>query len=441
MTKAELRSVRRYRLSALLGVSVALLVRVPIAYLALANSIPVMILNGLLALIPAVAALHLWLPGVFRLRARASIVLLTVTAAIAVPIGLLVEGLILYPHLIVVDAWMGLLLSSGLVIAVTTGALTAGAPGAVQGVGVLLAVAASGALFHRAVGPPIAGWLAPMAVTGTLLLVVALFGRLADIKERAYQSERERAALSARLAAASAEILDSRHREALSLVASGIAHEINNPMTYLRGNLELLREELTDCSAAHAPGGRLPAGIDELIDAMTGGMDSITAVVSRIRNVFKDGSGSAEAVRLHDVVRSAAASLPPEVLGNVSVRNTVDPSLAVTAHPADVYIIARNLISNAVDACHQTDEPRVVIRSERLGRATRLVVQDNGRGMNTEQVRDCFDPFFTTKANGAGMGVGLALCKAIAERTGSRIEIDSELGRGTTVTYEILEAP
>lgn len=438
MTNAKRPVVNRYRAWALVGLSVALIVRSVAAYFALANGIPVTALNAVLAIIGAVATLFACWPAALGVHTPVAVASGAVPA-VAVLAGLIIEGTVLYPRIMVVDAWMGFLLALGLAVAVTCGALTANSPPFVHGGVAILAMAAAGAIFHRSFGPRIVSWLGPAAVTGILVLVVALFGRLNRTQQIALDSERERGRLSARLAAASAEILDARHREALSLVASGIAHEINNPMTYLRGNLELLREGLADRLESGLADGQVQRATGELIADMTAGMDAITAVIAHIRTVFKDNAASSELVDVHAVIRSAARSLPPEVQGDVAVRNQVDPQLVVVAHPADLYIIARNLITNAVDACADVDDPLVRVRSERSDAVTRVLVEDNGRGMSAQELNDCFDPFYTTKSNGGGMGVGLALCKAIADRTGNRILIQSTPSHGTTVTYEILE--
>lgn len=395
--------------------------RAVISTQALANATPVVLLNTGLALLTALVLISYRVadsstgPAKWSLRG----------AAFVTTVGFAIEGLLLYPRFIVLDIWMATLLASGIVALVFAATLTFRLDRSTQVVAVVSATVAAGALSSSISESFALSWIAPMLVALAVVSPVRLLFGLQRAQQAAIESHRQHAELSSKLALASAEILDSRHRESLSLIASGIAHEINNPITYLRGNLELLGEELETCSTETL----------ELLSGVLAGVDAISGVVERIRSVFQGVLAPAQEVNLHETVRTAIASLSSSAGYYAGVSNRIATDITVDAHPADVYIIATNLLRNAVDATRGSDTASTLVDCEIENNEVRFVVEDAGCGMSTEQIARCLDPFYTTKANGGGMGIGLALCKAIADRTGNRLEITSTPGVGTRVCY------
>jgi len=389
---------------------------------ALANAVPVVMTDLVLAAL-VLAGLVLdrrEQPAARRVRARVLVALLAMA-------GIAGEVQLLYPRFVVIDFWMGTLLGLGHVAVIVSSTLTLRIGRAWRIGAAAAAVLASAALFGPATDSIMLATVVPPVVSIAALLPIHLIHHLQRLQREAIESQRKRVALSEKLAMASAEILDSRHRESLSLISAGISHEINNPLTYLRGNVELLREALDP----------VPEQTRGLIDGIESGVTAIARVVDRIRTIFRGTAGPPQAVDLHETVSTALASVSLAADGFVAISNRVARDLVVNAHPADVYIVAANLIRNAVEAAGRGAVGQVTVSAEVVDGHVSLLVRDTGPGMGAEEIGRCFDPFYTTKHEQGGMGVGLALCKAIADRTGDALEIESEPGAGTTARYRM----
>jgi len=389
--------------------------RVPFTLQALTNYPPVLAAH-VLGVAAAVLA--------FLFRRHGWIRVVTTGAILA---SLTVEGLLLYPNFMVLDAWTAMLLGSGLITAVvaTNSVRTTRLPWRIAFASFCLL--SSGSIFSSISLSPVQGWILPMGVAGTLLLLGEIYGRLHDAQKAAVQAHRQHAEVSAKLARASAEILDIRHRESLAIIASGIAHEVNNPVTYLSGNLDLLEEQLA--AAASDP------ETQHLLEAMRKGIESIGVVVDRVRTIYREAKAPPKHVSLRQAADLAIVSLPSQARHYVTVTNHVASDAIVPAHPADVYIVMSNLLRNGLEAAADRSDAAVSVSAPADSDTTRLVVTDNGTGMTAGEIERCTDPFYTSKSERGGMGVGLSLVQAIAERTGGRLEFQSVPGEGTTASY------
>ncbi len=243
---------------------------------------------------------------------------------------------------------------------------------------------------------------------------------------------RERLMLSGRMAA-------------VGQLAAGVAHEINNPVAYVRANLVMLRqhwERLRDRSvppAAEAPAARekreaeLGAIFDEgleLIDESLEGVVRTASIVRGIREFSHAGHALRKRVDLNDLVDSAhrMAASRLKHAANLTLDYGDLPPLVCSAREIQQVIL--NLLINAADAVGESGSIRVSTRRE--GECLRLVVCDDGSGIEKGALERIFDPFFTTKDVGEGTGLGLSISYEIVHRHGGEITVDSKPGRGTT---------
>lgn len=230
---------------------------------------------------------------------------------------------------------------------------------------------------------------------------------LAD-RDEELQAARDRAARTEKLAS-------------LATLSAGAAHELATPLATIAVVARELERSLED-DPDHAGDARL-----------------VREQVERCRQILHGmaaGAGEPAGERVErttaaSVVEAAIAGLGDEERPRVRVeRAGADP---VLRGPLDALTRAvRGLVANALDASAPTDE--VVVRAVGSGHQCRIEVHDRGAGMTPEVLSRAGEPFFTTKEPGRGMGLGLFLARVLAERIGGDVEIDSGVGRGTTVS-------
>ena len=223
-------------------------------------------------------------------------------------------------------------------------------------------------------------------------------------------------------------LVQSEKMVALGRMVAGVAHEMNNPLHFLRGNLALLREKVAASEAA----GPMLADIDESVER-------ITAVTRQLllfgRKQSGDGAG---VVKLADVVPLAVKMVAPQTPRGVRIVQDVDGEV-VRANPQDLFQVILNIIHNAVQAV-EPDRGEVRIAAARSGDQVEISVADNGCGIAKEHLSRIFDPFFTTKPPGSGTGLGLSIVQELVTAQQGTVRVESEPGRGTTVAVTLQAA-
>jgi len=280
-------------------------------------------------------------------------------------------------------------------------------------------------------------WIRSLTVTfaaiglfGALMLaVVARIERSLALARsetlRREQAERARAE-------AEIQSIESRQLELVGRLAAGVAHDFNNNLTAIMGCAELLKRE-----ASNRP------ELVELVDGVMQASQRSAELTRQLLAYSRKAQMLLAPTDLHRLVRDTVSIL----------RRSTDPKVKVLAElTADVPVVAAdgpllesallNLLVNACDA--MPDGGTLMIRTSaasvppRSGadvsatRAVLLEIADTGRGMKKDILPHIFDPFFTTKPVGRGTGLGLAAVAGTVKAHGGTIEVESELGRGTT---------
>jgi signal transduction histidine kinase len=213
--------------------------------------------------------------------------------------------------------------------------------------------------------------------------------------------------------------------EAVGQLAAGVAHEVNNPTSYVRSNLLLLREywqkPAEERASIHGDGA-------ELIDESLEGVERIASIVQQIGR-FSRGAGDERERADLNLILDAALRMARPRLGEVTIERSPSALPEIDCAPRELEQVFLNLLLNAADAVG--DAGTIHVASAVVGARARVDVADDGSGIAPEQLARVFDPFFTTKPVGKGTGLGLAISYEIVQRHGGEIEVRSELGRGT----------
>ncbi|MBK6841269.1 MAG: response regulator [Gemmatimonadetes bacterium] len=252
----------------------------------------------------------------------------------------------------------------------------------------------------------------------------AMLGLMATVSVGVLVSGLEREA-EARLKA-EAERRRGQHLEALGTLAGGIAHDVNNLLTPILANVELLADSSDDESR-------------ELLDDIRASAERGRDLVKRLLMLRKGEVAIHETGDLGEVVREVARLVRARADARVRIELRLTALPLVHASSAELHQIVMNLAINSAQA--MSSGGVVVIEAERVMRDglpfVRLRVRDNGDGMSPDTLARVFEPFFTTKAAQEGTGLGLPTVRNLILALGGSIDIDSACGIGTVVTVMI----
>jgi signal transduction histidine kinase len=209
-------------------------------------------------------------------------------------------------------------------------------------------------------------------------------------------------------------------------LASGVAHELNNPLDGVRRYVRLTREGLE--------GEREELG--EYLDRAMSGLSRMTGIVRQLltfsRNVVIENEAENLRTMLDEVVRTLAPT--GSAAPTVELEN---PFLDVRV-PRALFQVFVNLLKNALDAVESKGaRGHVRIHVQRTADGVEVVVRDNGTGIDKKDLRRVFEPFFTTKEVGRGTGLGLPISARIVERCGGTIRLESNKDKGTTAVVAL----
>jgi signal transduction histidine kinase len=254
------------------------------------------------------------------------------------------------------------------------------------------------------------------------------------------------------------------HREkmaSLGQTTAGVAHEINNPLAFVLANTETLRRDFEDLFGfVNAVGDSLDAlrvlapavahAIDEaaeraeivaLAESVPGklaasleGLERIRGIVTDLRAFSRLDEAERKVVNLVESLSATVRFLGPlQKERGVSVRTELPRELRLACAPGALNQAVANVLTNAL----QASRPGQAVRLRLLATpgTVKIRVEDDGCGIGKSDLPKVFDPFFTTKPVGEGTGLGLSIAHQVVESHGGRIEIESEPGRGTSVTF------
>lgn len=232
------------------------------------------------------------------------------------------------------------------------------------------------------------------------------------------------------------QLSESRRAQAERLaivgrLASGVAHEINNPLAFVKANVGALRRSLLGEDRLD------PEELKEILGDTTQGIERICQIVGDLKGFSREDSGAVEPVDVREVVtgavRLATVRLPRDLKVSIDVPHDLPP---VRASQRKLSQVLLNLLVNAGEALEEERtanpnlKPAVTIRAVPHGETLTLTVVDNGPGIPAQVMARLFEPFFTTKPPGKGTGLGLALSREYVEAFGGTLSAKNVEPRG-----------
>ena len=217
---------------------------------------------------------------------------------------------------------------------------------------------------------------------------------------------------------------------AMGSLLAGVAHELNNPLSVILGQAEMMIRT--------AGSGPLAQRADQIAEAA----GRCASIVGNFLALARQRPPERGRVALNEVVREVLDVVAyPLRMDGVDVVVDLNPDLPVlTGDPHQLHQVVLNLVTNAQDAMRGAEGPRMMVVSTAFDPGTeriRLEVSDTGPGIPADVRSRLFEPFFTTKPPGQGTGLGLSLCQGVVEGHGGRILAESEEGKGALFRVEL----
>ncbi len=231
--------------------------------------------------------------------------------------------------------------------------------------------------------------------------------------------------------AAQEQLMISDRMASIGMLAAGVAHEINNPLTAVIANLDLAIAELEQLGDS----GSLKE-VNEMLDDARTAADRVKHIVRDLKIFSRHEETTEDAVDVHQTLDSTLRMAWNEIRHRAKLvkeyAEGLPPARGSESRLGQVFL---NLIVNAAQAIPEGNATRNQIRVSTKLVDTNVIVEvsDSGTGMSVETVRHLFTPFFTTKPQGVGTGLGLSISHRIVTDLGGDLRVDSVLGRGTTV--------
>jgi signal transduction histidine kinase len=225
----------------------------------------------------------------------------------------------------------------------------------------------------------------------------------------------------------------------LGMLAASVAHEINNPLTYVMGHVQLALLRSRDLDTSHAVG---PASSTQaLVRSMESALDGVERIAHIVRLLSTFARAETEEAQYADVLRAvdAASRLAMhQITSRARLVSQLAPLPLVRINEAQLAQVFLNLLVNAAQAIPEGEAAHHEVRiSGRAGDGKVIVeVADDGCGIPPELTARIFEPFYTTKPMGLGTGLGLSISRDIVTGAGGSISVISAIGRGTTFHLE-----
>lgn len=237
----------------------------------------------------------------------------------------------------------------------------------------------------------------------------------------------------------------------LGTMSAGIAHEINNPTSFISGNVQTLQKfwpeilDTIDYSLAQGNGDQsklnfIKEEVPQLLDGMKTGVSRISAIVKGLKRYSRQGHGAGdkEPTNVVELIEHTLHMTEGKLKGRVSVETDLSDSLPlVKMNPVEIEQVLVNLIVNAADAMEGQESAPLKVGARVADETVVLTIEDGGPGIPEDLLSRIWTPFFTTKDVDKGTGLGLHICRDIIEAHEGDIRVENKPGGGAVFTIEL----
>ena len=307
-------------------------------------------------------------------------------------------------------------------------------------------------------------------LTGLLAFITALalgaaaylFLQLKKSRETISKSDED----SKKREASQAQVLHTNKLASLGGMVAGVAHEINTPLGFVKSNVEVVSDLISEYEAAVT---KVMTGVDlmltldasmvdrakaaiqkarielaratslkearELLTDSADGLKQMSNLVMNLKGFARVDRDGMDSIDLNESVRSALTIASHQLRDRIHIVQHLGDVPKVKCMPSQINQVFLNMITNAAQA--MGDEGTLTIRSQAKPNVVEVSFEDTGTGIPDDVLPKIFDPFFTTKPVGEGTGLGLSIVHKIIQGHGGAIRVKSQVGKGTTFFVEL----
>lgn len=227
------------------------------------------------------------------------------------------------------------------------------------------------------------------------------------------------------------QLIQSEKMASIGVLASGVAHELNNPLNYILGGATGIKRSFEEsCSSSNC------GEMEFFIDSIFEGVNKATSIVKGLSYYSNSGRNIRESVDIHGILDSVLIVLNNLTFDRINIKtNFTDEDFSICGNIADLHQVFLAILLNAIQAIEGRGE--ITISSQKKESVLCITISDTGTGISRKLLSKIFDPFYTTKAPGEGTGLGLTVAYNVVNDHQGSIEIDSEPEKGSIVTVKL----
>ena len=261
---------------------------------------------------------------------------------------------------------------------------------------------------------------------------------------------------------AQTQLVQSEKMASIGVLTAGIAHEINNPLSYMQQSVEILREDLKDVKSLifkydevdkdnvaqkikdvmhykeQINVDLLYTEIDRSLEDIEDGIQRTETITKGLKTFSRLDESSYKETDIEKNIDSTLQFIKHELKKKqIKIKKAYGKTQKITCNPGKLNQVFMNLLINAIYAIEhredKTEEGFIAIKTEIVGRKLVIAFEDNGNGMTDETKQKIFDPFYTTKDVGEGTGLGMSIVHGIVENHQGSMQIESTFKKGSII--------
>jgi two-component system NtrC family sensor kinase len=274
------------------------------------------------------------------------------------------------------------------------------------------------------------------------------------INETSEKQKRELHLTLENLKLAQSQLIQSEKMASVGVLTAGIAHELNNPINFVHGNVYPLQQDLDEVFAIieeydeAIKNNKLEGHFAEvqalkekiefsflikeifsLLNGIEEGAHRSSEIIKGLRSFSRLDDEMCQFYDIHEGIDSSLVLLQNKIKDKIAVRKDYGDFEGLECFPSKLNQVIMNILTNSIQAMDGEGELFIQTISSAIG--IKIIIKDNGKGMTPEVKEHIFDPFFTTKDVGQGTGLGLSISYGIIEKHNGNIDVISEPGKGT----------